>query len=107
MLINTHQTCLLSLQDRWGLGDETPALEVGSQGEDSGWLHEHSLKGASATQLAGRESGKKAGTAEEARDIFLPLCFVVCEERGLRVLLKGAPEAGPSCGYKRRCQRQA
>ena len=29
-----------------------------AQGEDWGWLHEHSLKGASAPQLAGRESRK-------------------------------------------------
>ena len=57
---------------------------VGSQGEDWGWLREHSLKGASVPQLAGRESGKKSGDAKEARDFFLPLCFLVPEERGLR-----------------------
>ena len=45
------------------MGIEAPASEVRSQGEDWGWLHEHSLKGASAPQLAGRESGKKSGTA--------------------------------------------
>ena len=38
-------------------------LQVGSQGEDWGWLREHSLKGASVPQLAGRESGKRSGTA--------------------------------------------
>ena len=48
---------------RAGLGAEARASEVGSQGEDWGWLHEHSLKGASAPQLAGRESGRKSGTA--------------------------------------------
>ena len=47
----------------WGLGVEAPASEVRSQGEDWGWLREHSLKGASAPQLAGRESGKKSGPA--------------------------------------------
>ena len=46
-----------------GLGAEALASEVGSQGEDWGWLREHSLKGASAPQLAGRESGEKSGTA--------------------------------------------
>ena len=51
-----------------------------SQGEDWGWLREHSLKGASAPQLAGRESGKKSGPAEEARDH----CFGEHEERGFR-----------------------
>ena len=51
------------------------------QGEDWGWRREHSLKGASAPQLVGRESGKKSGAAEEARDH----CFLVHEERGFRV----------------------
>ena len=43
-----------------------------------GWLSEDSLKGARASQLAGRESGKKSGPAKEARDH----CFGVHEERG-------------------------
>ena len=47
---------------QWGLGAEAQASEVGSQGEDWGWLREHSLKGASAPQLA-RESGKKSQPA--------------------------------------------
>ena len=47
---------------RAGLGAETRTL-VGSRGEDWGGLREHSLKGASAPQLAGRESGKKSGAA--------------------------------------------
>ena len=47
----------------WGLGAEALASEVRSQGENWGWLREHSLKGANAQQLAGRESGKKSGTA--------------------------------------------
>ena len=80
---------------------------VGSQGEDWGWRREHSLKGASAPQLAGRESGKKSGPAVEARDFFLPLSFLVLKERGLRVQLKGAPETGASRGYQRRPQRRA
>ena len=60
-----------------GLGAEAQASEVGSQGEDWGWLCEHSLKGASVPQLARRESGKKSGAAEEARDH----CFR-CARRG-------------------------
>ena len=64
-------------------------------------------EGASAPQLAGRESGKKSGPAEEARDFFLPLCFLVREERGFRAPLKGAPETGASRGYQRGPQRQA
>ena len=47
-----------SPEKRWGLGAEAQALEVRSQGEDWGWLREHSLKGASAPQLGRRESGK-------------------------------------------------
>ena len=46
-----------------GLGAEAQASEVRSQGEDWGWLREHSLKGASAPQLPGKESGKKSGPA--------------------------------------------
>ena len=57
-------------------------------------------------QLAGRESGKKSGAAEEARD-FLPLCFLVRKERGLRALLKGTPETGARHSYQRGHQRRA
>ena len=78
-----REACLLTRQGGRGLGAEARA-SVGSQGEDWGWWHEHSLKGASAPQLAGRESGKRSGAAEEARDFFLPLCFLVREERGFR-----------------------
>ena len=97
---------MLTRRGGWGLGAEAWATEVGSQGEDWGWLPERSLKGASAPRLAGKESGKKSGAAEEARDLFLPLCFVVHEGKGLRALLKGGPEMGASCGYQRRPQRQ-
>ena len=76
-----------------GLGAEARA-SVGSQGEDWGWRREHSLKGASAPQLAGRESGKRSGAAEQARDFFLPLCFLVRKERGFRVPPKRASETG-------------
>ena len=53
---------------RAGAGSRGSASEVRSQGEDWGWLCEHSLKRASGPQLARRGSGKKSGTAEEARD---------------------------------------
>ena len=76
----------------WELGAEARALESRSQGEDWGWLREHSLKGASAPQLAGRESGKKSGPAKEARDH----CFGVHKERGFRTLPKQTPETGAS-----------
>ena len=46
-----------------GLGAEALASEVESQGEDWGWVREHSLKGASVPQLAGRESRKNPGPA--------------------------------------------
>ena len=91
---------------RAGLGAEARA-SVGSQGEDWGWRREHSLKRASAPRLAGRESGKRPGAAEQARDFFLPLCFLVREERGFRAPPKRAPETGASCGYQRRPQRRA
>ena len=101
-----QEASLLTRWDGWRLGAEAQA-SVRSQGEDWGWWHEHSLKGASAPQLPGRESGKKSGAAEEARDFFLPLCFLVREEKGLRVLLKGVPETGARRGYQHGPQRRA
>ena len=89
-----------------GLGAKARA-SVGSQGEDWGWRCEHSLKRASAPQLAERESRKKSAAAEEARDFFLPLCFAVREERGFRAPPKRAAETGVSRGYQRGPQRQA
>ena len=88
-----RKACLLTRRGGRRLEAEARA-SVGPQGEDWCWLHEHSLKGASAPRLAGGESRERSGTAKEARDLFLPLCFLVCEERGLRALLKGAPETG-------------
>ena len=57
-----RETCLLTRRGGRGLGAKAPA-SVGSQGEDWGWQREHSLKGASAPQVARRGSGKKSGTA--------------------------------------------
>ena len=102
-----REACLLPRRGGRGLGAEARASEVGSQGQDWGWRHEHSLKGASAPRLPRRESGKKSGAAEEARDFFLPLCFQVHEERGFRAPPKRAPETGASHGYQRRPQRRA
>ena len=58
-----REACLLTRRGRWRLGAEARASEVGSQGKDWVCLHEHSLKGASAPQLARRESGKRSGPA--------------------------------------------
>ena len=102
-----REACLLTCQGARQLGAEVWASEIRSQGEDWGWLCEHSLKGASAPQLARRESGEKSGAAEETRGFFLPLSFLVCEERGLRALLKGAPDTGARRGYQRGPQRRA
>ena len=62
-------------------------------------------------QLARRESGKKSGPAEEARDH----CFGVCKERGFLPCLptegreppKRAPEMGVSHDYQLGPQRWA
>ena len=61
--LTSLRVCLLTRQGGQELGAEASASDVRSQGEDWGWVREHSLKGASAPQLAGRESGEKAGTA--------------------------------------------
>ena len=89
-----RETSLLTHWDGWGMGAEARASEVRPEGEEWVWLREHSLKVASAPQIARRESGKKSGTAEEARDFFLPLCFTVHEERRFRAPPKRAPEMG-------------
>ena len=71
-----REACLLTCRDGWGLGAEA-RVSGGSQGDDWGWQHEHSLKGASASQLAGRESRKRSGAAKEARDfscLFVSWC---------------------------------
>ena len=92
-----REACLLTRWGRRGLGAEAWASEVRPQGEDWGWLREHSLKGASAPQLAGRESRKKSGPAEEVRDH----CFRVHEKAEHhpsptegRALCKRAAETG-------------
>ena len=58
---HTEDRCRPALTSLRGLSAHLPGhVGAGSryQGEDWGWLCEHSLKGASAPQLAGRESGK-------------------------------------------------
>ena len=65
VLTSTHQPdrLLCSPAGAGGGWDEAQASEVRPQGEDWGWLREHSLKRPSAPQLARRESRKKSGTA--------------------------------------------
>ena len=85
-------------------------MEIRPQGEDWGWLREHSLKGASAAQLAWMESGKKSGPAGDARD----LSFGVRKERGSlptvptkgRALPKGDPETAVIRGHQLGPQRR-
>ena len=68
---------MLICQGRWGLGAEAQVSEVRPQGEDWGWLREHSLKGASGPQLDGRESGKKLDLPKRQETIVLG-----CTRRG-------------------------
>ena len=77
----TREACLLTRRDGCGLGAEARASEVRSQGKDRGWLHEHSLKGASAPQLAGRESGEKVWSCRRGERLS---CLFVswCARRG-------------------------
>ena len=69
---------------RVGLGAEAWASEVGSQGEDWGWRREHSLKGASAPQLAERESGKKVWSCQRGKRLFLPSLFPGARGEGIQ-----------------------
>ena len=62
---------------RTGAGAEARASEVRSQGEDWGWLRDHSLKGATAPRLPGRESGKSLNQPKRQETIVLG-----CAKRG-------------------------
>ena len=57
-----QETCLLTRWGGRGLGADLQ-LQRSVKGEDWSWLREHSLKGASVPQLAGREARKKSGPA--------------------------------------------
>ena len=48
-----------------------------------------------------------SAAAEEARDFFLPLCFMAHKKREFRAPPKRTPEMGMSRGYQRGPQRQA
>ena len=61
--LTSPRDLLTHLPGRVGVAEAPASSEVRSQGEDWGWLREHSLKGASAPQLAGRKSGKKSEPA--------------------------------------------
>ena len=60
---SAREACLLTRWGGWGLGAEAWSSEFRPQGEHRGCLREHSLKGASAPQLARREFRKKSGPA--------------------------------------------
>ena len=95
--------CSPAGRDRWGLWAEALAWEVRSQGEDWGWLCEHSLKGISVPQLAGRESGKKIWSCRRGKRQL----FQSAWEEGIQSTAKRAPEMGTSFSYQHRHQGQA
>ena len=76
-----REASLLTRQGGRGLGAEALASEVGSQEEDWGWLRVHSLKWASAPQLAGRESGKCLELPKR-QETFSCLFVSWCARRG-------------------------
>ena len=88
-----REACLLICRGGRGLGAEARASEVGSQGEDWGWLREHSLKGASVPRLAGKESGKSLDL-QERQETFVSGCvsrgdsFPVCPQKAEHCLNK-------------------
>ena len=65
---------------RAGLGAEA-RVSVGSQGEDWGWWRDHSLKGASAPQLAGGSPGKGLELPKR-QETFSCLFVSWCMRRG-------------------------
>ena len=77
-----REACLLTRRGGRGLGAEARALVV-SQREDWGWRREHSRKGASAPQLAGRESGKVWSCQRDKRH-FLDSLFPSAQGEGIK-----------------------
>ena len=75
-----RDACLLTHQGGRGLGAEARA-SVGSQGEDWGWLCEHSLKGASVPQLPGGSPGKGLELLKR-QETFSSLFVSWCRRRG-------------------------
>ena len=75
-----QEACLLTHRGGQGLGAEAPAPEVRSQGEEWGWLREHSLKGASAPQLGG--SPGKSLELPNRQETFSSLFVSWCARRG-------------------------
>ena len=75
-----REACLLTRRGGRGLGGEARA-SVGSQGEDWGWRREHSLKGASAPRLAGRE---KVWSCRRDKRLFLASLFPGAGGEGIK-----------------------
>ena len=108
----TSLRCLSAhLPGQMGAGSWGSGFGVQTPRRGWGWLCEHSLKGASSSQLAGREYRKKSGPAREARDHCLRVCkegtFLIRVPTDDRGTPKWAPEMGMSCGYHLGPQRRA
>ena len=101
-----REACLLTRRGGRGLGAEAQASEYRSQGEDWGWLREHSLKGLVHYSYMGVSLGKSLELPKRQETFSCLFCFLVREERGLRAPLKGAPDTGASRGYQCRPQRR-
>ena len=75
-----REACLLTCWSKRGLGAEARA-SVGSQGEDWGWRHEHSLKGLVCQSWRGGSPGKGLDLPKRQETFF---CLFVswCARRG-------------------------
>ena len=75
-----REACLLTRRGRWGLGAEARP-SVGWQGEDWGWLREHSLKGLVCRSYPGGSPGKSLELPKR-QETFSCLFISWCLRRG-------------------------
>ena len=67
---SARNACLLTCWGGWGLGAESHASDIRSQGEDWCWLHEHSLKGVVCHSQQGGSLGKTLKLPRGKRPLF-------------------------------------
>ena len=78
------EACLLTRRGGRGLGAEARASEVGSQGEDWGWLREHSLKGLLGLPASWEGVWEKVCSCRRGKRLFLASLFPGARGEGIQ-----------------------
>ena len=74
--LTSREACLLARRGGWGWELRLRLLSERRDRTEVGGVNTACV---GAPRLAGRESGEGSGPAEEARDFYVPLCFLVHE----------------------------